>query len=71
MDYEGWVARIREPVHPLLKSDAICDRRSIFMELMHLTDCHGVSAIVYGGVLGLILEVQFGRRVDPCRSPST
>ena len=22
MDYEGWVARIREPVHPLLKSDA-------------------------------------------------
>ena len=56
MDYEGWVARIREPVHPLLKSDAICDRWSIFMELMHLTDCHGVSAIVYGGILGLILE---------------
>ena len=26
------------------------------MELMHLTDCHGVSAIVYGGVLGLILD---------------
>ena len=26
------------------------------MELMHLTDCHGVSAIVYGGILGLILE---------------
>ena len=26
------------------------------MELMHLTDCHEVSAIVYGGVLGLILE---------------
>ena len=56
MDYEGWVARIREPVHTLLKSDAICDRWSIFMELKHLTDCHGVSAIVYGGILGLILE---------------
>ena len=51
MDCEGWVARIREPVHPLLKSDAICDRWSIFM-----ADCHGVSAIVYGGVLGLILD---------------
>ena len=50
------MALIREPLHPHLKSDAICDRWSIFMELIHLIDCHGVSAIVYGGVLGLILE---------------
>ena len=62
MDYEGWVARIREPLHSLLKSDAIFDRWSIFMKLMHLTDCHGVSAIVCGGVLGLILrERHLGR----------
>ena len=49
MDYDGWVARVRRPLHPLVESDVVCDRWSIFMELMHLTDCNGVPSIVYGG----------------------
>ena len=62
MSFEGWFARIRRPLHPLLESDVVCDRWSIFCELMHLTDCNGVSSIVYGGILGLLLEE---RRLGP------
>ena len=49
-------ARIREPKHPLAASPYVT-RCIFFPDLMHLMDCKGVSAIVFGSIL-----VQFLRK---------
>ena len=56
MGVEAWKARFRTPLHPLVASHYCCCRWFFFLELMHLADCKGFSALANGGVLGLLLQ---------------
>lgn len=44
-----FLARVRVPAHPLVKSKFMW--RWFFPDLMHMMDCKGVCSIVYGGIL--------------------
>ena len=48
--------RLRQPLHPLAASHYFCARWFFFLDLMHLMDCKGVTAIVAGSVLGILVR---------------
>ena len=48
--------RLTEPLHPLAASHYFCARWFFFLDLMHLMDCKGVTALVAGGVLGILVR---------------
>ena len=48
--------RLRQPLHPLAASHYFCARWFFFLDLMHLMDCKGVTALVAGGVLGILVR---------------
>ena len=49
-------ADFRQPLHPVAASGYFCSRWFFFLDLMHLMDCKGVTAIVAGGVLGVLVR---------------
>ncbi len=51
-----YFARVREPLHAFLRSHYWCDRWVCSLDLMHVMDCKGVAALVYGGLLGLLVR---------------
>ena len=53
---EAWRERMRTPHHPLVSSHYCCDRWFFYIDLMHLADCKGASAIAFGSVLELLLK---------------
>eukprot|EP00974_Lingulodinium_polyedra_P053048 5098270-Lingulodinium_polyedra.AAC.1 len=56
MPFEFWQERLRQPPHPLAASPYCCSRWFFFMDLMHLMDCKGVTGIVAGSVLGMLMR---------------
>ena len=50
MSFASYAARLREPTHPLATS-AFFTRWLMILDLMHLADCKGVAANVFGGVM--------------------
>ena len=57
MPHEVFMARLREPLHPLMASP-YCHRWFVYPDLMHLLDCKGVLALVYGGLLYALVRDQ-------------
>ena len=53
MPLVAYMIRFREPLHPLVTS-GFMSRWLMFLDLMHLMDCKGVSAITYGGVMAFL-----------------
>ena len=58
MPFEAWFERIRRPHHPLVASHYCCARWVFYIDLMHLADCKGTSASVFGGVLELLVRME-------------
>ena len=56
MSFVLYQQRVRQPLHPLAASHYFCARWFFFLDLMHLMDCKGVTAIVAGGVLGVLVR---------------
>eukprot|EP00959_Pyramimonas_sp_CCMP1952_P181766 3800325-Pyramimonas_sp.AAC.1 len=48
-------ARARAPLHPLLASQYF-HRFFIILDMMHLVDCKGLAAIVYGSLLHALVR---------------
>ena len=46
----AYVQRIRRPLHPLAAL-ALCTRWFFFLDIMHLMDCKGVAALLFGSIL--------------------
>lgn len=64
MPLVAYAARIREPRHPLTTSKFFT-RWMMFLDLMHLADCKGVAAIVFGSLLWFLLRCpRLGMRQD-------
>ena len=56
LGHEAYMARCREPRHPLLASP-FGSRWLCFPDIMHMMDCKGVAAWVFGGVLQCLLKL--------------
>ena len=56
MAFALYEQRLRQPLHPMAASHYFCSRWLFFMDLMHLMDCKGVTALVAGGVLGILMR---------------
>ena len=56
MTFESCKARFRQPAHPLVMSRYFCHRWFFVLDIMHLLDCKGVTAIVIGGCLYISLR---------------
>ena len=57
MPFELYSLRPREPRHPLLCSRYFT-RWLCFPDAMHMVDCKGVAALVYGGILATLLKLR-------------
>ena len=57
MPLEYYLARPKEPLHPLARSRYFTDRWFFYLDIMHLMDCRGVAGIVYGSLLALLLRL--------------
>jgi len=55
MPLVAYAARLRQPQHPLATS-GFFTRWLFFLDLMHLSDCKGVAAVVYGGVFAFLMS---------------
>ena len=55
MTFEQWSARLRAPPHPLASSP-FCWRMFFYPDYMHIMDCAGVSSVLFGGVLSILLR---------------
>ena len=53
----SYMQRFREPRHPLAASK-FCTRYLMYLDIMHVADCKGVAACIYGGVLSHLLELR-------------
>ena len=56
MTFEAWRGRFWEPLHIVIRSHYCCSRFFLYMELMHLADCKGVSSLAFGSVLEYLLR---------------
>ena len=56
MPYESYIARIADPLHPLAQSKYM-HRFFFFLDIMHMIDCKGAAAIVFGALLFYILAL--------------
>ena len=54
LPWEACKARARVPWHPLVASHFCCSRYTFFLDLMHVMDCKGVTASVWGSVLAAL-----------------
>ena len=54
-DLASFKARCRIGDHPLVRSEYFT-RYCLWLDLMHLTDCKGISALVYGGVMSVVIH---------------
>ena len=54
MPVVAWKERIRRPYHPLVESKYCVDKWFFHIDLMHLADCKGTSATVFGSVVDMI-----------------
>ena len=52
----AYLARCREPLHPLLESKYVTPW-FCFADLMHMMDCKGVAALVYGAILSALMKL--------------
>ena len=64
MPTEHYVARARLPLHPIMASPFFT-RWACFPDLMHMMDCKGVTSVVLGGLLHILLRE---RRLGPNQS---
>lgn len=56
MPFDFFVARARQPPHPLVESCVVW-RWFFFGDIMHLMDCKGFLALVFGGVMYYLLRL--------------
>ena len=55
LPWEACKARARVPWHPLVVSHFCCSRYTFFLDLMHVMDCKGVAASVWGECAGSLV----------------
>ena len=56
MGFEVYKSRCRSPPHPLVDSPLFCHRMFFILDLMHLVDCNGVAALVFGSTLMMLVR---------------
>lgn len=65
MGFEAYKARFRLPHHPVVASTFFCHRYFFMLDLMHLVDCGGVAALVFGSALMyLVRDARLGPNQD-------
>ena len=55
MTHECYKARIRTPLHPLIAS-CFFWRGLAYLDVMHIVDCRGVLAVMFGSIIEHVLR---------------
>ena len=55
MSFDVYKARAREPHHPLVANAHFCHRFFFPIDIMHLLECKGVTPLVFGSTMTLLL----------------